>query len=89
MFNIDKYRNSDGYSIDISSINDFLTDDNTKVMYIPLRYQYRPDLIAYSLYGDVSYSTFLAVINGFKNTPEDFSVNTLIKYLDPAYKDLL
>lgn len=89
MFNINNYRNSDGITIDIKSIKSMLTVGNTKYTKIPLKYEYRPDLIAYSIYNDVSYSTFLAVINDITNTPEGFKRGTVIKYLDPEYKDLV
>jgi len=89
MFNINDYRNADGYTIDIASLKSVLTDDNTLTTTIPIRYEYRPDLIAYSLYNDVSYSTFLAVINDIKNSPEGFEKNKTIKYLNPLYKDLI
>lgn len=89
MFDINNYRNKDKISINKKKVNQVLTESNTKYMKIPIKYEYRPDLIAYNLYNDVTFSTFLAIINEIDNSPEGFKSGKVIKYLDPEYKSLI
>jgi hypothetical protein len=46
---------------------------------IPVEYTYRPDLIAYKFYRDPKLFWVLVYANNFKNSPEDFSLGTVIK----------
>lgn len=63
--------------------------DNCGYYFIPLKYEFRPDLIAYYLYQDVSMAEYLAIINDIDNTPDGFYRGRKIRYLLPAYKENL
>ena len=46
---------------------------------IPLSRNYRPDLIAFDFYGDVSLYWAIVYANAFHNSPEDFVANAVIQ----------
>jgi len=46
---------------------------------IPIEHEYRPDLIAYKFYGDVRLFWILVWANNFPSSPEDFTLNRIIK----------
>ena len=48
---------------------------------IPLKYEYRPDLIAMEFYQNPKLYWVLVYANGFNNSPQDFVVNSIIKTL--------
>lgn len=54
---------------------------------IPLKYKYRPDLIAKEFYGDSKLYWILVYYNRFNNSPFDFEANTYIKI--PPFQDVL
>lgn len=56
---------------------------------IPLTREFRPDLIAWDLYNDVSMADYLAILNDIVNTPEGFYRDRKIRILKEEYKDLL
>lgn len=56
---------------------------------IPMIYEFRPDLIAYSLYNDVSMAEYLAILNEIDDTPEGFYRGRKIRVLKEEYKDLV
>lgn len=62
----------------------FFTFSDDKSYRIPLKYEYRPDLIALDFYGDPKLFWVLIYANGFNNSPEDFSSGRIIKI--PRYE---
>jgi hypothetical protein len=61
-----------------SLVETFQFDDD-KQYKIPLKYRYRPDLIAMHFYGDPKLFWVLVYANNFNNTPEDFDVEVAIR----------
>ena len=89
MFNKYDYK-LDPTFINIEEIKKTAKDpDKCEWYYIPLVYEFRPDLIAYSLYKDVSMAEYLAIINDIDNTPDGFYRDRKIKVLKEEYKDLV
>jgi len=54
---------------------------------IPLKYRYRPDLIAIEFYNDPKLFWVLVYANGFYNSPEDFEPTTVIRV--PRYERII
>ena len=54
---------------------------------IPLKFQYRPDLIANQFYGDSRLFWVLVYANGFSNSPQDFETTTVIRV--PRYERVI
>ena len=50
---------------------------------ITLAEQYRPDLLAKQFYGNGNYHWIITYANNFNNSPEDYSVNKIIKIPEP------
>lgn len=87
MFNKNRYKINDVF-ININAIKNTIKDENKCTLYtIPLKYEFRPDLIAYDLYKDVTMQDYLAIVNDIKNSPEGFYRNRVLKVLRPEYKD--
>jgi len=61
----------------------FLTNDDIYYT-IPKQYQYRPDLISFSFYGNYKLYWVLIFANQFGNSPEDFKEGITIRI--PSYK---
>lgn len=53
---------------------------------IPLEYEFRPDLIAWFLYKDVSMADYLAIINDIDDIPGGFYRFRKLRVLDPELK---
>lgn len=66
-------------SIIDQSIYDTLTTKKDIWYRIPKAEEFRPDLIANRFYGDPKLFWVLVYANNFKNSPEDFSVNKMIR----------
>lgn len=89
MFNKYDYK-LDPVFINIEEIKKTAQDsDKCKWYDIPLAHEFRPDLIAYSLYKDVSMAEYLAILNDIKDTPEGFYRGRRIRVLKEEYKDLV
>ena len=89
MFNKYDYK-LDPVFINIEEIKKTAQDsDKCKWHDIPLAHEFRPDLIAYSLYKDVSMAEYLAILNDIKDTPEGFYRGRRIRVLKEEYKDLV
>lgn len=89
MFNKNSYKINDVF-VNINAIKATANSSSRTMLYtIPIEYRYRPDLIAYSLYKDVSMQDYLAIINNIKDCPEGFYANRVIKVIKPEYKDTL
>ena len=89
MFNKYDYMLDDTF-IDIQAIKETAKDANKCRYYIiPLTYEFRPDLIAYNLYNDVSMAEYLAIINDIDDTPDGFYRNRQLRVLKEEYKDLV
>lgn len=89
MFNKFDYK-LDPVFINIEEIKKTAQDaDKCRWYIIPLTYEFRPDLIAYSLYKDVSMADYLAIINDINDTPEGFYRGRKIRVLREEYKDLV
>lgn len=89
MFNKYDYK-LDPVFINIEEIKKTAQDaDKCRWYIIPLIYEFRPDLIAYSLYKDVSMADYLAIINDIDDTPEGFYRGRKIRVLREEYKDLV
>lgn len=87
MFNKYNYKLDDTF-ININSIKETAAEaDNCGWYFIPLKFEFRPDLIAYDLYQDVSMADYLAIINDIFDTPDGFYRGRKIRYLLPEYKD--
>ena len=58
--------------------------DSTAINYqIPLKYQYRPDLIANEFYGDSKLWWVIVYANGINNCPEVFFSTNVVKIPNP------
>ena len=89
MFNKYNYK-IDNTFIDIEAIKKTDKDaEKCRYYFIPLVYEFRPDLIAYSLYNDVSMADYLAIINDIDDIPNGFYRNRKIRVLKEEYKDLV
>ena len=89
MFNKYDYK-LDPVFINIDEIKKTAQDaDKCRYYTIPLAYEFRPDLIAYSLYNDVSLADYLAIINDIDDIPGGFYRDRKIKVLREEYKDLV
>ena len=86
-FNKYRYKLDDTF-ININQIKQTAQDPNKcDNYYIPLTYEFRPDLIANSLYNDVSMAEYLAIINDINDTPDGFYRGRKIRVLKQEYKD--
>jgi len=56
----------------------FFTFSDDKKYRIPLKYEYRPDLISLDFYGDPKLFWVLVYANKFYESPEDFVAGTVI-----------
>ena len=89
MFNKYDYK-IDPVFINIEEIKKTAKDtDKCRWYIIPLVYEFRPDLIAYSLYKDVSMADYIAIINDINDTPAGFYRGRKIRVLKEEYKDLV
>ena len=89
MFNKYDYK-LDPVFINIDEIKKTAMDaDKCRWYFIPITYEFRPDLIAYSLYKDVSMADYLAIINEINDTPDGFYRGRKIRVLREEYKDLV
>lgn len=50
---------------------------------IPLKFAYRPDIISYYLYRDITYQSLLSYINRIDNSPEGYYSGRILKVIDP------
>ena len=62
----------------------FFTFFDDKKFRIPIKFEYRPDLIALEFYGDPKLFWVLVYANGFNNSPQDFNSGKIIKI--PRYE---
>lgn len=87
MFDRTKYiKAENGIFLNIEEIKKIARDNNKCAVYkIPIHFAYRPDLIAYSLYKDVTMADFLAIINDIDDSPEGFYTDRIIKVLKSDY----
>ena len=89
MFNKNSYM-IDSTFVDINKIRKTAENkDNTFPYRIPIKYEFRPDLIAYDIYRDVSMASYLAIINNIVDTPAGFYRGRWIKALKPTSKESL
>jgi len=65
----------------------FFTFNDDKSFRIPLKYEYRPDLIALDFYGDPRLFWVIVYANGFNNSPQDFNSGKVIKI--PRYERIV
>ncbi len=66
----------------------FADPNNNDISYkIPLRWQYRPDLIANHFYKNPTLFFVLVYANNFRYCPEDFTTDTIIKV--PRYERMI
>lgn len=70
----------------IKLFNDFRFTDDISYR-IPLKYEYRPDLIALEFYGDPRLFWVIVYANGFNNSPQDFNTGRVIKI--PRYERII
>ncbi len=61
--------------------------DDDVIYKIPLKYRYRPDLIAARFYNDPKLFWVLVYANGFYNSPEDFESDAVIRV--PRYEKVI
>ena len=89
-FNKYRYKLDDTF-IDVNKIRKTAQDpDKCDNYYIPLIYEFRPDLISKALYnGDVSMADYLAIINEIDDIPEGFYRGRKIRVLKEEYKELV
>lgn len=52
---------------------------------IPLKYEGRPDLIAFEIYGDTSYQVFLTYFNKIYDTPEGYYRGRVLKFVNRSF----
>lgn len=89
MFNKYDYKLNDTF-INVEEIKKTAQDPNKCRYYvIPMIYEFRPDLIAYSLYNDVSMADYIAILNDIDNTPDGFYRGRKIRILKEEYKELV
>jgi hypothetical protein len=62
--------------------NDYLIDYQ-----IPLRFQYRPDVISYDLYRDTTYQILISFLNKIDNSPEGYYAGRILKVIKPERID--
>jgi hypothetical protein len=67
-----------GFPISENFNNMFSTTSDVSYT-IPVKFQYRPDLIANYFYGDPTLFWIIVNNNGITNSPEGFEVGTVIK----------
>lgn len=91
MSTFNKYRYKlDNTFIDVNKLRQTAQDPGKcDYYYIPLIYEFRPDLIAKALYNDVSMADYLAIINNIDNIPEGFYRGRKIRVLKEEYKELV
>ena len=65
----------------------FFTFSDDITYRIPLKYEYRPDLITLDYYGDPRLFWVLVYANGFDNSPQDFNAGRIIKV--PRYERIV
>ena len=63
--------------------------DKCSFYIIPLTREFRPDLIAWDLYRDVSMADYIAIINDIDDIPNGFYRGRKIRILKKEYKDLV
>ena len=56
---------------------------------IPMEYAYRPDLIAWFLYNDVSMADYIAILNDIDDSPEGFYIGRKLTVLNKNYIGLV
>ena len=61
------------------NIRNLLFDENTVRYTIPLKYRYRPDLIAKEFYGTHHLQWMITYFNNFNNSPEDYYSSRVIE----------
>lgn len=85
----DKYKYMlDNTFINIKEIKETAKDPNKCAYYIiPMIYEFRPDLIAYDLYKDVSMADYIAIINDIDDTPFGFYRGRKLRVLRGEYRD--
>lgn len=89
MFNKNNYM-IDSTFVDINKIRSTIEDENSWFIYeIPLIYEFRPDLIAYDIYRDVSMADYLSIVNNIIETPDGYYRYRKIKAIKPEYKESL
>lgn len=86
MFNKYRYMIDDNF-VDTDAIKKTASDNKITVYTIPMIYRYRPDLIAYNLYKDVSMQDYLTIINDIDDSPAGYYSGRRIKVLLPNYKE--
>lgn len=89
MFNKYDYKLNDTF-INIDEIKATAKDpEKCRYYYIPLIYEFRPDLIAYNLYNDVSMADYIAILNDITDTPSGFYRGRKLRVLKEEYRDLV
>lgn len=89
MFDKNKYKLNSTF-INIDAIKETAKNPGYCHNYtIPMIYEFRPDLIAYSLYKDVSMAEYLAILNDIDDTPEGFYRGRTIRVLNEDKKGLV
>ena len=89
MFDKYNYKLNDVF-INIDEIKKTAQDpEKCDYYFVPLVYEFRPDLIAYSLYNDVSMADYIAIINDIDDTPYGFYRGRKLRILRKEYKDLV
>jgi hypothetical protein len=63
---------------------DYFNYNDDRNYRVPLKYEYRPDLISLDFYGDPKLYWVLVYANGFYNSPQDFNSGRIIKV--PRYE---
>ena len=70
-----------------NSLYDIFKFDDDINYQIPLKFRYRPDLIALQFYNNSKLFWVLVYANDFYNSPEDFEVGTKIRV--PRYEKIM
>jgi hypothetical protein len=70
-----------------NNLTNIFTGDGDILYTIPMKYEYRPDLIAKYFYGEAKLYWVIVFANNFQNCPEDFTVNRIIRI--PKYERVL
>lgn len=63
----------------IENFSSMFSTNNDVIYTIPLKFQYRPDLIANYFYGDSNLFWIIVYNNNISNSPEGFTTGTIIK----------
>ena len=63
--------------------------DKCRFYTIPLTREFRPDLIAWDLYNDVSMADYIAILNDITDTPSGFYRGRKLRVLKEEYRDLV